>query len=117
AYTLMGSPGNGSVYVGLESRFDGTSAYRSTGWHRADGTMWLLVQRQGTIIGLLPLSGSSWGAGDTFRLRTEVSGTDATTARVKVWNDDVDEPTAWDLEVDDAAGAAVTSSGAPGVYV
>lgn len=116
SYTLTGPPQSGALYVGLESRFDGSSVYRSTVWHRADGTMWLLVQRRGAVIGLMPLSGRSWDSGDTFRLRTEVSGAGATTIRVKLWSEGSDEPSEWQLEVEDASGTAVTSAGAPGVY-
>lgn len=116
-YTLTGSPQTGALYVGLESRFDGSSVYRPTVWHRADGTVWLLVQRRGGVIGTMPLAGRSWDAGDTFTLRTEVSGTDGTTVRAKLWSEGSEEPAAWQLETTDPAGSALTNAGAPGVYV
>jgi len=116
-YTLTGSPQTGALYVGLESRFDGSSAYRSTAWHRADGTVWLLVQRRGAVIGVMPLAGSSWSAGDRFHLRTEISGSDGTTVRVKLWAEGSTEPSGWQLETTDAPAAALTAAGSPGVYV
>ncbi|MGP9745367.1 PKD domain-containing protein [Brachybacterium sp. AOP29-B2-41] len=115
-YTLTGAPSSGALYVGLESRFDAGSAYRSTVWHRADGTMWLLVQRGGAVIASQPLTGRSWSAGDTFRIRTEVTGTSATSIRVKLWTDGLPEPSSWQLETTDAAGTAVTAPGSPGIY-
>src|SRR5699024_5121616 len=105
SYALSGAPSTDAVYVGIESRFDGSSPYRSTAWHRADGTVWLLVQRNGAVIASQPLTGRTWGAGDTFRLRTEVTGDSTTTVRLKLWSDGAAEPTTWQLEATDGEGA------------
>jgi PKD repeat protein len=116
SYTLTGAPSTGALYVGIESRFDSSSNYRSTVWHRADGTVWLLIQKRGAVIASQPLAGRVWGAGDTFQLKTEVSGDDSTTIRVKIWNDGTAEPSSWQLETTDVAGTANTDPGAAGIY-
>lgn len=116
AYTLTGAPSTGALYVGIESRYDGRSVYRSAVWHRADGSIWLLVQRNGAVIASQPLTGRSWNAGDTFRVKTDVIGDDSTTVRVKLWNEGTVEPTSWQLETTDAAADAVTTPGRAGLY-
>ena len=116
SYTLTGAPSTGAAYVGIESRFDGSSTYRSTVWHRADGTVWLLVQRNGAVIASQPLTGRTWGAGDTFRLRTEVTGDSTTTVRLKLWSGGAVEPPSWQLEVTDDESSAETASGSAGLY-
>ncbi|MGP9846155.1 PKD domain-containing protein, partial [Brachybacterium sp. 107] len=116
-YSVAAGPSTGSLYVGLKSRYDDGHAYRSAVWHRADGTMWLLVQRDDAVIATLPLTGQQWAAGDTFHLRTEVVGESSPTIRVKVWADGLAEPSGWQLETTDSSASALTGPGSSAVYL
>lgn len=115
-YSLSAGPTSGSLYVGLLSRYDNGSAYRSLVWHQANGTMWLLIQRDGAVIASLPLSGQQWAAGEVFHLRTEVVGASSPTIRVKLWADGQAEPSGWQLEATDTSASALTRPGSSAVY-
>ncbi|GAA1487152.1 PKD domain-containing protein [Brachybacterium fresconis] len=115
-YTLDGGPSTGSSYIGLTSRYGDDGEYRSLVWHRADGSMWLLVQRGGELLEALPVS-EQWAAGDAFHLRTEVEGGPSATIRVKVWPQGASEPVGWQLETTDSSAEALTGSGASSVYL
>src|SRR5699024_7920172 len=70
SYTLEGGPSTGSLYFGVKSRYDADGhAYRSLVWHRADGSVWLVVQRDGTVLKASRVSGMQWAAGSSFRVR------------------------------------------------
>ncbi|MGO2313877.1 MAG: PKD domain-containing protein [Brachybacterium tyrofermentans] len=116
-YSVGSGPSTGSLYVGLKSRYGDGSAYRSAVWHRADGTMWLLVQRDDAVLASLPLSGQQWAAGDVFHLRTEVVGDSSPTIRVKVWADGLAEPSGWQLETKDTSASALAGPGSSAVYL
>ncbi|ASK67138.1 hypothetical protein CFK39_09520 [Brachybacterium avium] len=118
SYTLEGGPSTGSLYVGMKTRYGADGhAYRSLVWHRDNGTMWLVIQRDGTVLDTQRLSGQQWAAGDTFQVRTEVVGDDAATIRMKMWADGAMEPAGWQLETTDSGAAALTGPGSSSVYL
>lgn len=114
-YTLDAGPSTGSLYIGLKSRYVDGHAYRSLAWHRADGSVWLVIQRDDTVLAVLPASGQ-WGAGDSFQLRTEVVGDTTPTIRMKVWPEGTTEPSGWQLETTDSSADALTAAGSSSVY-
>ncbi|MFL0457507.1 PKD domain-containing protein [Brachybacterium paraconglomeratum] len=117
AYTLDGGPSTGALYFGAKSRYGaGGHAYRSLAWHRADGSLWLVIQRDESVLAVLPTS-MRWVEGDSFRLRTEVVGEDSATIRMKVWVDGAAEPAGWQLETTDTSAEALTAAGASSVYL
>jgi PKD repeat protein len=116
-YSLESGPSTGALYVGMKLRYDDSAhAYRSLVWHRDNGSTWLVIQRDGTVLATLPLSGQ-WAAGDSFMVRSEVVGEDSPTIRMKVWRDGEAEPAAWQLETTDSSASALTGAGAGTVYV
>ena len=117
SYTLDEGPSTGSLYIGMKSRYDQDGhAYRSLVWHRDNGSMWLVIQRDGTVLATLPVSGQ-WAAGDTFQVRTEVVGDSSATIRMKVWPEGTAEPAGWQLETTDSSAQALTGSGSSSVYL
>ena len=115
-YTLDGSPSTGALYVGVKSRYDDGHAYRSLAWHRGDGSVWLVIQRDDTVLAVLPTS-EQWTAGDAFRLRTEVVGETSPTIRMKVWPKGSAEPSEWQLETTDTSTQALTAAGSSSIYL
>lgn len=77
--------------------------------------MWLLIQRDGTVLASQPLP-DTWQDGDTVHLASEVTGDGETTLRAKVWVEGQEEPEDWQLEHTVDASEALTGDGAPGFY-
>src|SRR5690606_14683199 len=50
SYTVENGPSNGSLYAGIGARYDDQGGYRASAWHRDDGSVWLLIQRNGAAI-------------------------------------------------------------------
>lgn len=115
SYSLSGGPESGTVYVGAGSRRTGDVGYRALAWHRADGSVWVVIQRNGTAIASAAVSGMTWSAGTVFHLSTETSGSPSTTIRAKVWADGQPEPTAWLVSTTDAT-PALQGEGSPSVF-
>ncbi|WP_010533410.1 PKD domain-containing protein [Brachybacterium squillarum] len=115
SYTLSPGPDAGSLYAGTVARSTAEGNYRALVWHRADGSMWLLIQRDGTVLSSQPLP-DTWQDGDTIHLDSEVTGDGETTLRAKAWVEGQEEPEDWQLEHTVDASEALTGEGAPGVY-
>lgn len=111
-YTLVNAPSAGAGYVGLGARRIGSNFYNLRVWHRDTGAVWLVAQRGTTVITSKLISGLTWKAGDSFSLRVDVTGTNPTSIRAKVWKQDASEPTAWQLETTDST-AGMQEAGAP----
>ncbi|WP_460783888.1 PKD domain-containing protein [Microbacterium tumbae] len=114
-YTLQNGPASGILYAGVGARRGDQGGYRAAAWHRADGSTWLVIQRNGTAIASVPLSGVTWSAGSTFHLATEVAGSSPTTIKAKLWADGSAEPANWQLQTTDST-AALQVAGAATVY-
>ena len=100
--------GNGT-YVGLVGRsVSATANYNATVRIRGDGAVVLsLASLQGSSAALalrsaLTLSGVTVAAGDVLRTRLQVTGTNPTTVRLKVWPRAAAEPAAWQLSATDS---------------
>ena len=115
SYTLSSGPSTGVAYEGLGARRSGSNGYRALAWHRADGSTWLVIQRNGTAIASTAVAGLTWTAGSTFNLLMETTGSSTTTIRAKLWAGGAAEPAAWQLSTTDAT-AALQVAGAPTVY-
>lgn len=114
-YSVSAGPSTGNIYAGIGARYSGQGSYRAAAWHRTDGSMWLVIQRAGTSIASLPLSGYSWSAGSSFQLATEVSGSSPTTIKAKIWAAGTAEPAGWQLQATDSA-SSLQAAGAPSLY-
>lgn len=114
-YTVASGTSGGVLYAGIGARSGDNGGYRAAVWHRADGTMWLVIQRSGTAIATLPLSGMSWSAGSTFTIAMETTGTSPTSIKAKIWAAGSPEPQSWQLQATDST-AALQVAGAATVY-
>ncbi|MDF2560201.1 MAG: hypothetical protein K0R99_1647 [Microbacterium sp.] len=114
-YTLSSGPSTGVAYEGLGARRSGSNGYRALAWHRADGSTWLVIQRNGTAIASTAVAGLTWTAGSTFNLAMDTTGSTTTTIRAKLWAGGGTEPAGWQLSTTDAT-AALQVAGAPTVY-
>ncbi|WP_435749120.1 PKD domain-containing protein [Microbacterium sp. PMB16] len=104
-YTLTSGPSTGVAYEGLGSRRSGANGYRALAWHKADGTVWLVIHRNGTAIASTAVAGLTWTAGSTFNLAMETTGAPTTTIRAKLWAGGATEPANWQLSTTDATAA------------
>lgn len=114
-YTLASGPSTGVAYEGLGARRSGSNGYRALAWHRADGTTWLVIHRNGTAIASTAVAGLTWTAGSTFNLAMETTGSGTTTIRAKLWAAGAAEPANWQLSTTDAT-PALQVAGAPTVF-
>jgi hypothetical protein len=79
--------------------------------------VWLTRNQSGaeTVLTSATLAGVNYGAGDSLRVRLQVTGTGPTTLRVKVWKAGTTEPAAWSLtSTDNTAG--FQAAGSAGLY-
>lgn len=113
-FTPTAAPSVGGRYAGVTARQSASNDYTTRAWLRNDGTVWLVIQRSGTVLTAGAVSGT-WAAGDTFTLKTQVSGTSPTTIRAKLWKSGTTEPTAWQYTATDST-AALQQPGYVGVH-
>ena len=109
----------GGTYASVIGRRVGTGEYRATVRAQANGTIQaLLVRRIGTIdtnLAVAPtVPGLTHVAGQFYRVRFEVTGTNPTQLRMKVWAMGSPEPAAWLLTASDST-VAVQAAGSPGI--
>ncbi|MDX2377461.1 PKD domain-containing protein, partial [Microbacterium sp. LRZ72] len=101
-FALESDPSTGNAYAGLAARQSASENYTTRAWMRSDGSVWLVVQRSGTVLAAPILNGVSWAEGDVFRMETEVTGANPTTIRSKLWKDGSAEPAGWQASVTDS---------------
>ena len=109
-YRMGFAPASGSGYVGVTFRQSATDGYNVQVWHRNNGTLWLVAERSGMLIATQPISGLAWASGSEFTLKAEVTGSNPTTLRGKIWQRGAVEPPAWQLQATDAT-ASLQGSG------
>lgn len=112
-------PGSPGYFVSLVGRQVGaTGDYRAKYGIAANGTVaiWLVRTTGGTETVLSSVAtGLKYSVGDTLVFRTEVTGTNPTTVRAKVWKINTGEPTGWAVSATDAA-ANLQAPGSVGFY-
>lgn len=111
-----GGPG---YFVSLVGRqVVATGDYRAKYGIAANGNVaiWLVRTNGGSesVLGSVA-TGLKYSVGDTLVFRTEVTGTDPTTVRAKVWKINTPEPSAWAVSATDEA-AGLQAPGAVGLY-
>lgn len=116
SYVTGSGPDAGVVYVGLGARHSSAGNYRALGWHRADGTVWLVIQRNGSAVAATPVSGLTWSEGKAFHLASEVAGSSPTTIKATVWADGSSEPATWQVQTTDSTAALQTAGMATVFY-
>ncbi|CAH0191999.1 PKD domain-containing protein [Microbacterium foliorum] len=113
-YSSDQGPATGGSYVGVSSRKSASSEYLTRVWMRNDGKLWLVIQRDSTVLVSKALT-TTWAAGDVFRLSVKVSGASPTTIQAKTWKDGTAEPADWQLSTTDAT-ASLQGSGWTSVH-
>ncbi len=90
--------------------------YQPRVWMRNDGSVWLVNQRGETVLNTYIVPGLKWNAGDTFTLKAQVVGSDATTIQAKVWKSGTAEPSNWQITSTDST-PELQKAGTMGVTV
>jgi PKD repeat protein len=105
---LPEAPTGGGTLVSLGTQREGRSDYRATLSIRADGAVYVRLDRMvdgaETVLGSALLS-VPHVPGEALTVRFETSGTGTTTLRVKVWRAGTPEPVDWTLTRTDATAA------------
>jgi hypothetical protein len=109
----------GGIYVTTVGRRVDTAEYRGTARLQSNGTVQALVVRRvgatDTYLGVVnAVPGLTPAVGASVSSRFEVTGTNPTTLRLKLWPTGTPEPTTWTLTATDAI-ASLQAAGSIGV--
>ncbi|MGB3731830.1 PKD domain-containing protein [Microbacterium sp.] len=115
SFSLSSAPATGSNYVGVVARQSASADYTVRAWMRNDSTVWLVTQRSGAVLDARQVPGVTWSAGDDMQLKVEVSGTNPTTIKSRLWKSGTTEPGTWQATVTDST-AALQQAGYGGVH-
>ena len=112
----------GGAYVSIIGRrVASTTDYRAKLRYTSNGRITAQLVRVvagvETALTTIVVPGLTLAAGDRIRYRLQVTGTTATTLRLKVWRSGTAEPTTWLSSITDATPAALRSAGHPGVQL
>lgn len=83
-YTVGPGPEVGATTAGLLFRMQGTTGYRAVAWHRAQGDVWALIQRNGAAVAQKVAALPTWAAGQKFHIRAEAVDPDVFEPRVYI---------------------------------
>ncbi len=108
----------GGTYVGAVGRKVGSDEYRAKLRIAATGAATLYLTRVSggteTTLQSAAVTGMTVTANDPLRLRVQVTGTNPTTIRAKIWRDGAAEPAAWRLTATDST-APLQAAGSIGL--
>lgn len=106
----------GSFFTAAIGRRVGVDEYRAKVRVQTTGSVDLSLVRTAngaeTSLGSIALPGLTLAAGERLQVRFQVTGTNPTTLRVKVWKVGAAEPAAWQLTATDATPALQSGGGA-----
>ena len=106
----------GSFFTAAIGRRVGTDEYRAKVRVQTTGAVDITLVRTAngaeTSLGAVALPGLTLAAGERLQIRFQVTGTNPTTLRMKVWKVGAAEPDAWQLTVTDATPALQSGGGA-----
>ena len=103
-FQISAAPGTGGTYVGAVARQAGSDQYQARVWLRPDGTVWLVLNQGSNLLATQPLSGMTYSADTSYRLKVSVTGMFPTTIAMKFWASDAPEP-GWQLTRTDATAS------------
>ena len=108
------APAAGGAYVGVIARQSAAGKYFVRAWLRPDGTVWLVVHREGTVLRTQAVPGLVWAANTSYNLEVSVTGTTSATLSAKFWPTDTTKPAAWQITTTDAAPLGAGAVGLSG---
>ncbi|QDY88907.1 PKD domain-containing protein [Arthrobacter sp. UKPF54-2] len=105
----------GGTYVGAVGRKVGDDEYRAKLRIAATGAATLFLTRVSggteTTLQSAAVAGLTVAANDQLRLRVQVTGTNPTTVRAKIWRDGAAEPATWGLTATDSTPSLQAAGG------
>jgi PKD repeat protein len=104
SFRLNNAPTGGGQYVAVTGRQVGSDSYVGRVWVQSNGVLQLQIQRSGTIVSSVNLTGVTYKAGDVINLRFQVTGVGTTTLSAKAWTTGA-EPAAWTRTIQDTTAA------------
>jgi PKD repeat protein len=120
--TLDSTATGGGAYVSIIGRrVSNNNDYRLKVRYASDGRVIAYLTRtlagSETILANLPVPGLTATANDPLRARFQVSGSNPTTLRAKVWRQGTQEPAAWTITGTDDTPAALQAPGNLGILL
>jgi PKD repeat protein len=116
--SLDKAPVGGSTFIELKPRVVGADSYFVDTKVLVNGTVTVTLARTvngaDTTLQTKTVTGLTYSAGDQLNIRTQATGTNGTTFRVKVWKGGTGEPTDWAASVTDTT-AVLQAAGGIGV--
>nr|WP_286279331.1 PKD domain-containing protein [Naasia aerilata] len=107
-------PTSGSAYASVQARRVGSAFYQARVVVASSGAVQLQLQQSSTTLRTVSVSGLTYAAGDSLRVRVQAIGTSPTTLQAKVWKVGTTEPTAWTATTTDST-AALQAAGSVGI--
>ncbi|RBO73155.1 hypothetical protein DSP71_06865, partial [Microbacterium sp. H6] len=108
------APAAGGAYVGVIARQTAAGKYFARAWLRPDGTVWLVVHREGTVLLTQAVPGLVWAANTSYSLKVSVTGSASTAISAKIWATGTTEPANWQINATDTTPLAAGSVGLSG---
>lgn len=106
-------PAAQSLYAAVAARQVGAASYTGRAVVSSTGSVQAQVQRSGTTLRAVTVSGLTFAANDRLHVRVQALGASPTTVRVKVWRVGATEPSAWQVSATDST-SGLQSAGAVG---
>jgi PKD repeat protein len=103
--TLTTLPTGGGSYSTVVGRQVGASLYSGSAWVKSTGQVAVVLKQGATVLGNVVVPGLTYAPGTTLNMRVQVTGTNPTTIRARVWPDGASEPTTWTASATDATAA------------
>ena len=104
SFSIAQTPTGGGHFVSVIGRQVGNEAYSARVWVQANGVVQLQALRGSTTLQAINTT-LAYTPGTELSVRLEVSGTNPTTVRAKVWLTGQTEPTAWTVSRTDTTAA------------
>lgn len=96
-FSLSAAVATGRTYAGISLRRQSVDAYEALGMMGSDGVPTAVIQTTpSNVLGVASVPGT-WAPGQVWAVRTEATGSNPTTVRMKLWNTAGAEPSTWQL--------------------
>jgi PKD repeat protein len=116
SFTIAEAPTGGGQYVNVIGRQIAKDFYSARVWIRSNGVIQLQALHGGTLLQTVDVPSLAYTPGTEVMVRVQVSGTNPTTVRGKVWLAGQNEPAAWTVSRTDTS-STMQAAGTVGLEV
>ena len=113
SFRIDKAPSGGGQFVSVVGRQVGADSYSARVWVHSNGVLQLQLQRGGTVLKAVNLTGVPYSVGQKVFVRLQVTGSGTTTLNARAWTTGA-EPTVWQATATDTT-AALQAAGSVGL--